>query len=159
MDLPGEVIHLYQQARDVATAMGKIQFLRPAVLSQIIGDFGEHGLHCVERWCARPMTSIDTLQNMCEGKEPLVFTKPQIMKAMVNETPGRERRFEPAPKAPTKKRLPDGWMKRENAIAWMRDNHPNDMDIFDEYFQDMGYSPEHDAQIFLLQTSSRQQTT
>lgn len=164
-DLPQAKVELYQKAQEMAYAYGKTNILRQAVLVQIVSEYGEYGLQCIERWCARAMTSLDRLQSLLDKQEPLEFTAP----VKVNELPGRERKYEGDIKTPqsfltgitdakkmekafappAKKKLPPGYYDRDGAIGWMQDNHPADLDLIDQYFDYQGYNQVYGAMYFL----------
>jgi hypothetical protein len=120
----------------------------------------EYFIRCVAAFGDRDMKTISRLVSMLEGREPLEFEKPKA----INEMPGRQRQREAnqtktvgafldqvksTPGAPlaiekpqrtqaVSKRLPEGWYSREMVLAWMRENHPADLDKVDDFFEYLG---------------------
>lgn len=81
-DLSQDQLESYEKIRQLALAYDKARILSESVIVNILSALypelsDEDKIYRIERWCARPTTSLDKLDAMMTGKEPLEYQKDQ----------------------------------------------------------------------------------
>jgi len=162
-DLKPDQMEYFMPILEMVRGYGKAHIIREAIIVQCIRDYGGgDATEVIERFCARGMMSLDRLQSLLDGQEPLEFEKPKAM----NEMPGRMRtrndnqsktagaflddlRLDPNAPLPiakpseAKRRLPDGVMNKDMMESWMKNNRPHELDSVDEFFKYLGVATGH----------------
>lgn len=80
-DLSHERIDIYNKIVAIVQMYGKAGIFREGIIVNVMRMYpalsDDEIVHRIERFCARPTTSLDKLDAMMTGVEPLVWTKEQ----------------------------------------------------------------------------------
>lgn len=164
-DLPQDRLELYNRAQELARAYGKQGIFREGVLVNLLMQYanGDKVLLCIDRFCARQMTSLDHLVDMIEGRRPLEFVQSQP--GQERAAPARERSGAAGPikagdflaSVATSEAKParDPYVMREHeARAWMLKHHSGELLDWEEFFVYAGVD-QHRQSVFSLKKEYR----